>query len=233
VGEFFAQFASFTSKHYDRLFSLMGQHLVIVGLSLGFSVAFALPVGYFLAKSKPASAAVIGFFSAVYSIPSLALLSVLMRYTGLGMRTAVLAISIYAQFILLRSTVTAFQSLDESVVEACRGMGLGPFETLWRVQLPLAAPVLVSGLRLASIASIGIATIAATIHSGGIGELLFEGIRTIYAVKIVWGVIMSSALAFAANRLIGWAERYFTRRARGEGAPPKGGAELAQEGASI
>ncbi|MDR1205172.1 MAG: ABC transporter permease subunit, partial [Peptococcaceae bacterium] len=95
-------------------------------------------------------------------------------------------------------------------------MGLSSLEILNRIQLPLAAPVLMSGLRLATIASIGIATIAATVHSGGLGELLFEGIRTMNMVKIVWGILLSSALSFAANQIFVRLETWFSQKARGE-----------------
>jgi osmoprotectant transport system permease protein len=215
---------TFFIRQYKRLAFMTGQHLVIVLLSLGIAVVFALPIGFLLYRNKLASTAVIGVFSVIYSLPSLALFTILLPISGLGMRTAVTAISIYAQFIMLRSTVTGFQAVDASVLEVSKGLGLGAGEILFRVQLPLAAPVLLSGLRLATISSIGIAAIGATINSGGLGTILFEGIRTIYATKIIWGVLLTSALSFIANQLIGRAENYFQKKARGEptGKPVKG-----------
>jgi osmoprotectant transport system permease protein len=153
--------------------------------------------------------------SVLYAIPSLALLAILIPVTGLGMKTAILVISLYAQFILLRSIITGFQSIDESILESCKGMGLSALETLLWVQLPLTAPVLVSGIRLSTLASVGIATIAASINSGGIGELMFEGMRSLYVEKILWGILLSTLLCLIANQLFGRAEAYFTRRAKG------------------
>jgi osmoprotectant transport system permease protein len=209
-------FIAFFIKYHNRLFMMLGQHLLMVFLSLGFSVCFALPAGFLLCRRKSISTAVIGFFSVIYSFPSLTLFTLLLPLSGLGMRTAVIVISVYAQFILLRGVVTGFRGVAPAVMEVSRGMGLSPLEILFTVQFPLAAPVLLSSLRVAVIASIGIATIGAAINSGGMGTILFEGIRNTYAVKIVWGVIFTSALSFTANQLIGRAERYCSMRARGE-----------------
>jgi osmoprotectant transport system permease protein len=213
------QFFSFLIKQRGRLLLLLGQHLALVACSMGVALVFALPVGYLLSKTKRASGIVIGVFSVLYSIPSLALLAVLMRISGLGFKTAVMGISIYAQFILLRNTVSAFRGIDGAVLEASKGMGLRFWEIFLKVQLPLAAPVLISGTRMATLACIGIAAIAATIHSGGLGSLLFEGIRAMYAEKIVWGSILTSLLAFLANQCLVRLERSLSLRARGEYRP--------------
>ncbi|MDR3365196.1 MAG: ABC transporter permease [Clostridiales Family XIII bacterium] len=206
-------FFTYATKHWGRMLELLLQHLEIVGIVLGISICFAIPIGYLLTHSKIASAFVIGLFSVLYAVPSLAMFAILLRFTGLGMKTAVIAISIYAQYILLRSVTAGFSSVESSVLEASRGMGLGKAEILFRIQFPLAAPVFLSGIRIATIASVGLAAIASTIHSGGIGDLLFEGINNLYPVKIVWGVILSSGLAFALNFGLGKAERYLTKRA--------------------
>ncbi|MDR2747256.1 MAG: ABC transporter permease [Treponema sp.] len=209
-------FFIFFAKNYRRLLGMLSQHLLIVLLSLAIAAAFALPVGFLLHRRKSLSTAVIGIFSVLYSIPSLALFTVFLPITGIGMKTAVIVISIYAQFIMLRNTVAGFQAVNPSILEASRGMGLSGWEILIQVQLPLAAPVLLSGLRIAALSSIGITAIAATINSGGLGTILFEGIRNVYTIKIIWGVILTSALSFGANQLINLAENYCSKRARGE-----------------
>ncbi|MDR0719715.1 MAG: ABC transporter permease [Treponema sp.] len=210
------QLVTFFIKQRQRLLLLVLQHLGIVGLSLGVSFIFALTVGYLLTKNKLASTVAVGFFSALYSIPSIALFALLLPMSGLGLRTAVIVISIYAQLILLRSVIAGFKSIDEAIIETSLGLGLSPGEILFRIQLPLAAPVILSGVRLASVSAIGIGTIAASINSGGIGALLFEGIRNLYPEKIIWGIILSSSLCFGANQLFGKLERLFAKRARGE-----------------
>jgi osmoprotectant transport system permease protein len=207
---------TFFIRQHNRLLRLILEHLVIVGLSVGFSSVFSLIMGYLLSKNRAASSVVVGFFSALYSIPSIALFAMLIPLNGLGLRLAVIVISIYAQFILLRSVIAGFNSIDTSIMEVSRGMGLRPMEILVGIQLPLAAPVIVSGIRVATISAIGIGTLAALVNSGGIGELLFEGLRTLYPEKVIWGVILSSTLCFTANRIFGELERYFAKRARGE-----------------
>jgi osmoprotectant transport system permease protein len=206
-------FFTFAIKQYRMILELLLQHLAIVGLSLAIAVCFALPVGYFLSRNKWASAAVVGFFSAIYAVPSLALFAIMLPFTGLGMRTAVIVISIYAQYILLRSVISGFESVGPSILEAGRGMGLRASEMLFTIQLPLAAPIIMSGIRIAAIASVGLAAIAATIHSGGIGVLLFDGISHLYAVKILWGVVLSVLFSYAANLIFGKAEIFLTKRA--------------------
>jgi osmoprotectant transport system permease protein len=209
-------FFVFSVKNYHRLLEMVSQHLLIVLLSLGFSIAFALPVGFLLHRKRSLSTTVVGIFSVLYSMPSLALFTAFLPLTGIGMKTAVIVISIYAQFIMLRHTIAGFQSVNPAILEASRGMGLSGLEILIQVQLPLAAPVLLSGLRIAALSSIGIATIGATINSGGLGTILFEGIRNVHTVKIIWGVILTSSLSFVVNQLINRGENYCSKRARGE-----------------
>jgi osmoprotectant transport system permease protein len=209
-------FFEFFLRYHERLFTLLLQHVEIVVLSLAVSICFALPIGYFLSRFKVAAGVVVGLFSAVYAIPSIAMFSFLLPATGLRMRTAVIAISIYAQYILLRSAIAGFRAVDPAVYEAVRAMGLNAAEVLWRVQLPLAAPALVSGVRVAAVASVGLATISATINSGGIGVLMFEGLGTYNMTKIVWGSLLAMFVSFLTNFLLSAVENRLARRARGE-----------------
>lgn len=212
---------SYLLKHYDKLLLYLLQHLEIVAASLGLAVIFAVPVGLALSRSKLASTAVLGIFSVLYSIPSLALFSFFLPITGLGMKTAVIVVAIYAQFILLRNTVAGFQSVDASVLESGNGMGLSALQRFYYIELPLALPVVIAGVRIALVASIGIATIAATVNGGGIGTLLFEGLRNMYPVKIFWGIILSSGLSFGANQALIKLENHLLKRAKGEWVGPK------------
>lgn len=207
---------SYLFKHYDKLLLYLLQHLEIVTASMGLALVFAIPVGLVLSRSKWASTAILGIFSVLYSIPSLALFSFFLPITGLGMKTAVIVVAIYAQFILLRNTVAGFQSVDTSVLEAGSGMGLNARQKFYYIELPLAFPVIIAGIRIALVASIGIATIAATVNGGGIGTLLFEGLRNMYPAKIYWGIILSSGLSFIANQALIKLENYLLKWAKGE-----------------
>ncbi|MDR3354258.1 MAG: ABC transporter permease, partial [Synergistaceae bacterium] len=194
-----ADFINYFSGHYDRLVLLLLQHLLIVLPAQAVAVAFGVPVGFLISRSPLSRNIVIGFFSVLYSIPSLAMLTFFLPLTGLGDKTAILVIAIYAQFILLRSTVAGFQSVDPAVLEAANGIGLNKWEIFSAIELPLASPVIVSGVRVSTVSSTAIAVIAATIGSGGIGTLLFEGLRTMFAAKIIWGVVLSASLCLTAN----------------------------------
>ena len=211
----------FLMKHYDKLALSLLQHLEIVLLALVVSMAFAIPVGLLLSRKKWISNLVLGIFSILYSIPSLALFSFFLPVTGLGVKTAVIVVAIYVQFILLRNTVAGFTSVDASIIEASRGMGLNAYKMFFEIELPLALPVIIAGLRIAAVSAIGLATIAATIHAGGIGTLLFEGLRNLYPVKIFWGILLSSGLSMAANQVLMHFEKSSLKKARGEIAKDK------------
>ena len=142
-----------------------------------------------------------------YSVPSLALLALLIPITGLGRKTAIVALVIYNQYLLLRNFLAGLDGVDSSVVEAATGMGMTHLQLLWKVQLPLAKKALIAGLRIALVSTVGIATIAASINAGGLGAILFDGLRTMNTAKILWGSLLSAALAVAIDRLLLLVER--------------------------
>jgi osmoprotectant transport system permease protein len=129
---------------------------------------------------------------------------------GIGLRTAVFVLVCYNQFLLVRNFTAGIDSVDRILTEAAMGMGMTRLRMLRTVSIPLALPVIMAGIRLAVISTIGISTIAALINAGGIGDLLFDGLRTMNSVKILWGVILSSGLAVTANSLLGAVEKRIT-----------------------
>jgi len=203
-------------KYYDQMLILLLEHLYLVCLSMLISLLLAIPVGLLIARSKWLSTAALSFFGVVYSIPSLALFSFLLPAFGLGKMTAIAVLVIYNQYILVRNTVTGFQSIDASIIEAGYGMGLSARYMFFKIQLPLALPIILGGIRIATVSTIGIATIAAAIHAGGLGVLLFDGLRMNYLPKIFWGTILSSLLAYLANHILLSFETKAIERARGE-----------------
>lgn len=206
----------FLIKHYDKLAISLLQHLEIISLALLFSIAFSIPLGFLLSRKKYASTIVLAVFSILYAIPSLALFSFFIPVTGLGLKTAVIVVAIYVQFILLRNTVEGFTSIDASIIEASRGMGLNSAQLLFKIELPLALPVIIAGIRIATVSSISLAMIAATINAGGIGTLLFEGLKNLYPVKIFWGIILSSGLSLITNQILMQFEKHLLKKAKGE-----------------
>lgn len=206
---------TYLAKYYWQMSILLLEHLQIVLLSIAISLVIAIPAGLLLARSKCLSTIVLAFFGIVYSIPSLALFSFLIPVFGLGKTTAIVVLVIYNQYILVRNTLAGFQAIDASIVEAGRGMGLSALQLFYKIELPLALPVILGGIRIATVSTIGIATIAAVIHAGGLGVLLFDGLRMNYPPKIVWGTILSSGLAFSANQVLSLLEKRAMLKARG------------------
>ncbi|CZQ98050.1 Hypothetical protein Tpal_2213 [Trichococcus palustris] len=193
--------------HPDKLLNALGEHITLVMLTMLLSIVLASILTILSAYSKLIAKLVIHFFSTMYAIPSLALFAVLIPFTGLGSTTAIVGLTIYCQYILLRSFSSGINQVDPTIVEAARGMGMTPLQILYKIQLPLAKRSFLSGIRLAFTSTIGIATIAASINAGGIGVILFDGLRTMNMDKLLWGSVLSTGLALATNALILLAER--------------------------
>jgi len=193
--------------HPATVATLLGEHLAMVGTALAVAVAIALPLGYLAAHRPAAAGPIYGVFGTIYTIPSLALLALLVPVLGLGFWTAVVALAAYAQMILVRNTVAGFKGVPATQLDAAAGLGMTHAQSFWRVELPLALPVIVGGVRIATVALIAIASIAAWINAGGLGVLFFDGIHTNDVQKIVAGSIASAALAVAADVLLRGLER--------------------------
>jgi osmoprotectant transport system permease protein len=190
---------------------LLLQHLWLTLSALSMALVIALPTGVLLARMPRLRGPVLGVFGVLYTIPSLSLLVLLIPLLRLGYWPAVVTLVIYAQLVLVRNTVVGITGVEPAVLEAARGMGMSSWQRLVQVELPLALPMLLAGLRIATLSTIGIATIAAFVNAGGLGTLLFEGVRTSNQEKIVAGAIAVSLLAFAANALLRRAELWSRR----------------------
>ena len=138
-------------------------------------------------------------FSVLYSVPSLALFALLIPVTGLGKTTAEIVLVAYNQYLLLRNFITGLYQVDPAVIEAAEGMGMKRLQVLWRIRLPLSKKAFFTGIQLAVVSTIGIATIAAMINAGGLGTILFDGLRTLNIYKIIAGSVLSAGLALIIN----------------------------------
>lgn len=195
-------YLEYWGKHSDKLFAALGGHFALVGVVLGLSLVLTAIIVLIVLQSKRAQQAVISVLGAVYSIPSLALFSILIPFTGLGFKTAVIVMVVYNQFLLVRNVVEGLNDVDKDIVEAAVGMGMSRWQVLGKVKLPLAMPMIVAGVRLATVSTIGIATIAATINAGGLGTLLFSGLRTMNEYQIVGGTVLCALVAFVADGVL-------------------------------
>ena len=199
-----------------RLAQLFGQHLYLTLVALVVAIAIGLPLGVLLHRVRRLRAPLLALFSVLYTIPSLSLLVLLIPLSGLSPTTAIIALVIYAQLVLVRNTLAGLDGVDAHIVEAAMGMGMSRWQRLWSVELPLASPVILAGVRVAAVATIGIAAIAAFINAGGLGVLLFEGVRTSNYDKIVAGAVAISLLAITVNGGLRLIERRLEDRVHGE-----------------
>lgn len=178
------------------------EHLTLVATALLLALIVALPVGLLIARRRSLATPLLGFLGAIYTIPSLALFALLIPYIGLGFWTAVIALAAYAQMILVRNTAAAITGIDAAILEAARGIGMNQWQTLMLVERPLAMPVLLAGVRVATVSLISIATVAAWINAGGLGALVLDGIEHDYPAKAVAGALAAVALALGADFLL-------------------------------
>ncbi|MBU3090498.1 ABC transporter permease [Clostridium sp. CF011] len=203
-------------KYHDNMLTLLLQHLQIVSLSISISLVIAIPLSLLILRSKVLSVVVLSSLGVIYSVPSLALFALLIPLLGLGKGTAIFVLVIYNQYILVRNIFAAFKSIDSSIIEAGKGMGFNPFQLFLKVQMPLALPIIIGGIRIATVTTISIATIASVINAGGLGVILFDGLRMNYLPKILWGTIMSAGLAIVANEILLYLEKSASFKASGK-----------------
>lgn len=196
-------------NNFDTVLALTGEHLTMIGIALLISIVIALPLGVLLVRSPRLATFVVGLLGILYTIPSIALLILLLPIFGLNQRTVIAALIIYTQIILVRNTITGLQGVPAVMLDAARGMGMNGWQRWWQVQFPLALPVILAGVRIATVVAIGIATIGAKFGAGGLGVLLFEGIAQNRYDKIVGGSLVIAVLALVLNRLLLAMEAYF------------------------
>ena len=183
------------------------QHAVMVLASLGIALVIAGAMILLLMHRKNWLNGLTYFFSLLYSVPSFAFFALLLPISGLGMRTAIIVLTIYCEYVLLRTFITGIQEIDPALIEVAKGMGMTRKQVFFKVQLPLATPAIFSGLQVALASTMGIATIAATINAGGLGQLLFEGLQSQQVVPILWGTLLTAVLTLLCAgilKLIEW-----------------------------
>ncbi|MCI8583674.1 MAG: ABC transporter permease [Dorea sp.] len=193
--------------YYDKLFGAAVEHLQIILVSMALSLAVAMILTVLCDLHPLISGVMLSFLSMVYSVPSLAMLAILIPVTGLGRTTAIVVLVIYNQYLLLRNFMAGLDGVDKSVVEAATGLGMSSMQVLVRIKLPLSKRPMIAGIRIALVSTVSIATIAASINAGGLGTILFDGLRTMNASKILWGSILSALLAVLLDWFLGAVEK--------------------------
>jgi osmoprotectant transport system permease protein len=193
---------AYLSKHPEKIINPFVSHIMLVLITLVISVILAVLLTIATVLVRNIGNLFLQIFSVIYSIPSLALFAILIPVTGLGLKTAVIVLVLYNQYLLLRNFLVGINEVDPGVLEAARGIGMKPLEILWIIQAPLAKKAIYAGIRLAVVSTIGIGTIASSINAGGLGDLLFDGLRTMNSVKILWGSLLSAFLAISINYVL-------------------------------
>lgn len=200
----------FILQNRGEVLELTLQHLWLVGFSTVLAMLVGIPLGIVIAHRPSLNKPVLASANIVQTIPSLALFGFLLPVPWLGERAdrlAILALTLYALLPMIRNTYTGIRGVDPAVVEAGRGMGLTDLQLLWHVELPLALSVILSGVRVAVVISVGLATIAAAIGAGGLGEFIFRGLAMVDNRVILAGAIPAAVLALLADLSVGWLER--------------------------
>lgn len=193
---------SYWNTHQGDVLTAVLQHIQITALTLGIALLIAIPIGTLIARVRPLYVPILGILGAIYTVPSFAFLAFLIGYVGIGLHSALVALVAYAQFILVRNTAVGLREVDPAVLDAARGMGMNAAQRLFRVEYPLALPVILGGLRVATVATIAIATVAALDDAGGLGQMLFDGINNGQTSEIEVGAVAVSLLAVVADILL-------------------------------
>ena len=194
----------------EEISRLTADHLLLVVNAMVVAIAIGVPLGIFLTRRPKARPWLLGFANIMQTIPSLALLGFLIPIPfigGIGKRTAIVALVLYALLPILRNTFVGILGVEAAVCESAVAMGMTDSQLLRQVQLPLAAPTIMAGIRVATVTTIGTATIAAIIGGGGLGVFIFRGVASLDTVQILAGAVPAALIALAADGGLGWVER--------------------------
>jgi len=205
----------FMLQNHTEMLELTLEHLWLAGISTLLASLIGIPLGILISRLPALSRPVLGTASVIQTIPSLALFGFLLPAPWIGQRAdrlAILALTLYALLPLIRNTYTGIRGVDRAIVEAGRGMGMTDRELLWQVELPLALEVIIAGVRVAAVLSVGLATIAAAIGAGGLGEYIFRGLAMVNNSVILAGAIPAAALALLADGALGWLQKRLAPR---------------------
>lgn len=209
-------FFEFIKQNWTEIFALTREHIFLVFVSTALAVLIGVPLGVLLTRKKSLQAPVLGFANILQTVPSLALFGLLIpiSFIGIGAKAAIIALTLYSFLPIIRNTVTGISGVDAKVKEAATAMGMTDWQILKMVELPLAAPVILTGIRVAVVIAVGVATIAAAVGAGGLGTYIFRGLRQNDNNLLLAGAIFSAVLALLADFAIGQIEKIYSLKTR-------------------
>ena len=205
----------FIAANLGVIGNLTLEHISIVVVAVGFAILTGVPIGIAITQSRKAASVVLYVASIIVTIPSIALFGLMIPILsiigqGIGWLPAVIAILLYSQLPIIRNTYTAITNIEPALREAARGMGMTPLQRLWRVEIPIAVPVIMAGVRTAVVMNIGVAAIAAYIGAGGLGVLISRGISQTDPRQLIAGALAVSLLAIAADYALLYVQKRLT-----------------------
>lgn len=190
---------SWIGDHLDEVVSRGAEHVTLTVLSVGIGLVISFPVAVIAHRHRRILPPVTWVAGLLYTIPSLALISLLVTITGFSYATVVIPLTSYTFLILIRNIVAGLDGVPDDAKEAARGMGFTPRQLLWRVEVPLAMPVIIAGIRIATVSTVGLVTIAALIGRGGFGQFILEGLDEFFWTPLILGSVLSVALGLLAD----------------------------------
>ena len=197
-------------ENHSQILSLLIEHLKLTLLSVGLAILIGVPLGILVSYIKKLSKPVLGVSNIMQAIPSMALLGFMIPFLGIGSLPAIVAVILYSLLPIIKNTYIGIDNINPETIEAAKGIGLTKFQILTRIQIPLALPVIMGGVRISSVTAVGLMTIAAFIGAGGLGFLVFSGIRTVDNLQILSGAIPACLLALTIDYLASLVEKLVT-----------------------
>lgn len=211
----------FLKQNGAQIADLTIEHLWLTFAAVSLAAAVGVPLGLWMTRRPRLAGPVLGLVNVIQTIPSLALFGFLLPLPWFGMRAsriAIAALTGYALLPIVRNTYEGVRGIDATILEVAKALGMTSWQLLWKVEIPLAASFILAGLRTATVLAVGIATIAAAVGAGGLGELIFRGVASLDNRLVLAGAIPAALLALSADALLGWLSGWFSRRIQ----PPAG-----------
>ena len=201
---------AFLTDYRTELVDATVQHLLITVSAIGLGLALAFPLALLARRRPRLETGIVGFSTGLYTVPSLALFPLLVPFTGISATTVVIGLALYALTILVRSILDGLRSVPDEVRESARGLGYSPSSQLLRIELPLAFPVFMAGLRVATVSTVALTTVGALVANGGLGNLIAEGVLTNFKAELLAACVLCVLIALVLDVLLVGAQRLMT-----------------------
>lgn len=203
-------FFNYASTHGYEMFGRLLEHMQLTLFSIFISTVIGVPLGILITYVRPLKKPVLGFANVMQAVPSIALLGFLVPFLGIGEKPAIFMVVVYSLLPIVKNTATGLSSVNAESIEAAKGIGMTNFQILSRIKLPLSLPVIMAGVRISAVTSVGLVTLAAFIGAGGLGYLIYSGIRTANSNQILLGAVPACILALGVDFIAAIVEKAVT-----------------------